>query len=260
MLILFLKAIKTNSTNQGELFNQLDPVKGYVRKDGTPVAPHQAHHQHAIPRRSLHGTQPDIPHLVQAARAKNQGNKEWLEYAKVTKRTAERIQHLISINVSDYVHQLDEAGIRHILKEHGNPASEIPRGQIPIQNDDFKRLTDVVNTWDELTTGNPTPNGIPTLVYRKQFADGETWFVEETRSGRKKLAARTLWKLKGTAAPRATPESGGVAHTPETFGGRSKNILPPPAPEDKAAKEPWQIPKTHKAFPRRCILFLKASA
>lgn len=46
-MILF-KAVKTKSASQSSLFDQADPVKGYTRKDGTFVAPHQAKHKHAL--------------------------------------------------------------------------------------------------------------------------------------------------------------------------------------------------------------------
>lgn len=94
----------------------------------------------------------------------------------------------------DFNHTIDNSAIRHILKQHGSESEE-KRGQIPVTDDDFERISEIVANYDNVEPGN-TKGTNPTIVYSKTFEDGTTVYVEEKRNGKKELAAVTLWKKK----------------------------------------------------------------
>ena len=93
-----------------------------------------------------------------------------------------------------YKHVIDNNAIRHALKHHGGK-SEDKRGQIPITDEDFNRLEDVVANYDNIVV-EKGKRGNDNIIYSKTYEDGTTIFVEENRVGRKELAAVTMWKMK----------------------------------------------------------------
>jgi len=100
------------------------------------------------------------------------------------------------VDVEGYNHVLDNSAIRHTFKQHGSE-QELDRGQIPITDEDFERILDVVENYDDVNveTGK---RGEDNIVYSKSYPDGTTIFVEEKRDKRKELAAVTMWKMKNT--------------------------------------------------------------
>ena len=99
------------------------------------------------------------------------------------------------IEIDDtYKHVIDNNAIRHTLKQHGGK-SELKRGQIPVTDEDFNRISDVVENYDNINIEEGKRGDI-NIVYSKTYADGITIFVEEKRDNRKELAAVTMWKKK----------------------------------------------------------------
>lgn len=114
------------------------------------------------------------------------------------------------LNVDGYNHVLDNNAIRHAIKQHGGE-NEINRGQLPITDEDFERLPEIVEDYDNVHLEQGKRNEITNIIYSKSYPDGTTIYVEEKRSGRKELAAVTMWKTKNTtltdANRNATPIS-----------------------------------------------------
>ena len=97
----------------------------------------------------------------------------------------------------DYKHVLDNNAIRHTLKEHGGKNEE-KRGQTPITDADFEKITDIVEDYDTIEV-KPGKRGNVSIVYSRTYDDGTTVYVEERRVNRKELAAVTMWKIKRPA-------------------------------------------------------------
>lgn len=173
------------------------------------------------------------------ALARKSGNDLWLDYDRVSDDEARKIKAQTGLDVAGYTHSLDESAARHMLKEHGDPGRQAALGQLPLTEDDLTRLPGIVHNFDSVSRGNKL-RGLDTVIFSKIFPDGTHYFVEEVRTGRRKLAAKTMWKERA-AAPRAAPE-GGVAHTSETFRSRAEpghepssetTISPPGGPVKK---------------------------
>ena len=153
-----------------------------------------------------------IVSMVRAALAnKRGGNKAFVDFAPVTAEVAARIKENAGLEVSGYVHSLDESGARHIHDEHGDPETEAARGQIAITEEDFARLPEIVSAPDDVYAGETLADGTPTVIFKKRMEDGTVYYVQEARKGRKKLAAKTLWKTRSVPHAEASQ-----AHTSET--------------------------------------------
>lgn len=167
------------------------------------------------------------------------GNSAFALYRPVDTVEAERLSALIRSDVSGFVHGADEAAIRHILRQHGDSATEEARGQIAVTRDDFARLPEITNpaTADGVDDGGLTNDGLPTIKYSKRY-NGYTYVVEEVRDGRQRLALKTMWKVR--AVPRTTSGEG-VAHTSETSGSQP--------PTNQSIAQPVAEPGTPPALP-----------
>lgn len=125
--------------------------------------------------------------------------------APVSPRLKEDLQaHGVKLD-GDFNHVIDNAAIRHTLKQHGGKNEE-KRGQIPITDADFGRIPDVVENYDEITVVDGK-RGDVNIIYSKTYEDGTTVFVEEKREKRKELAAVTMWKKQSPTLTDANREN-----------------------------------------------------
>ena len=102
------------------------------------------------------------------------------------------------VDVDDsYKHVIDNNAIRHALKKHGGQ-QEVKRGQIPLTDADFDRISDIVENYHTIDIENGKRNDI-NIRFSKSYEDGTTMYVEEKRDRRKELAMVTMWKTKNPA-------------------------------------------------------------
>lgn len=145
--------------------------------------------------------------------------------APVSSRLKEDLQaHGVKLD-GDFNHVIDNAAIRHTLKQHGGKNEE-KRGQIPITDADFGRIPDVVENYDEITVVDGK-RGDVNIIYSRTYEDGTTVFVEEKREKRKELAAVTMWKKQSPTLTDANRENTTpISDLSETsFGGKDTNNL-----------------------------------
>ncbi len=153
------------------------------------------------------------------------------DYRIVDDVEAQRIKDAIGLDVSGYTHSLDQGAVGHILKQHGGESERL-RGQIPITKDDIARIPEIVAEPDLIEHGGKTKDGLPSIRYRKRF-NGTTYYVEEVRMGKKRLAPKTMWKVatgatdasnpRAVLTPEATPASPPSPTTIQSAGTKVKD-------------------------------------
>ncbi len=136
-----------------------------------------------------------LAELVALALSRTSGNKVFLDFAKVSPKVAEQVLQATGLDVRDWVHSIDESALRHIFNRHGSAQTEEPRGQLAVEIADIARLTEVVLQPDAIVPTHPLPDGTPMVIFKKRVAH-DVVFVQEMRVGRKKLTAKTLWKIR----------------------------------------------------------------
>ena len=70
------------------------------------------------------------------------------------------------------------------------------------RNDDFKRIPDVIYSYDNVLFGKTDAKDTPLIKYSKKFDDGTIMYIEEIRNKRNTLTINTLYKYKRTGNPR----------------------------------------------------------
>ena len=107
-------------------------------------------------------------------------------------------QYAISIDAS-FCHVIDNSAVKHIFKFHSSHDEEL-RGQLPLAKSDLLMIPEIVKNYDSLNVSVNKRNQ-EVILYSKTFSDNTTFYVEEVRSGRKELAACTMYKRKKANSP-----------------------------------------------------------
>ncbi|MFI3219596.1 MAG: hypothetical protein QX189_10815 [Methylococcales bacterium] len=127
--------------------------------------------------------------MLSIALSRRDGNKAFTDIGEVTSEVAEKTKKATGIDVSGFVHAVDESAIRHIFEKHGNEKSEALRGQVAVTNEDIESIADVLMSPDNIEQGKKNN----TIELSKRIGN-EVFVVQEIRVGRKKLAIVTMWK------------------------------------------------------------------
>jgi hypothetical protein len=85
--------------------------------------------------------------------------------------------------------------MKHVLKGHGDEKKEKQYGQIAINENDFKRIPEIVSSPDLVMFGAKRHKN-DVLYYVKKMSDGTTLYLEEVLSKNKKLRSKTMFKRK----------------------------------------------------------------
>ena len=136
-----------------------------------------------------------IDEVIDAGKRKEHDKTE-VEIGEVTDVLAENAL-LHGYDIRGYKHTLDNYFVQHVMKQHGNQKAETARGNIAITEDDIRRIPDILSAPDFIVYGSTARTGNKAITFIKAEA-GSTVFVEEIRTGRKKLAGQTIYKTAGT--------------------------------------------------------------
>jgi hypothetical protein len=144
-----------------------------------------------------------ITELVQVALSRTNGNKAYFDLKAVTNEVADRVLEATGLDVHGWTHSIDESAIRHIFNRHGSHETEQPRGQLAVTLEDIERIVDVIASPDEVEATHPLADGTEVVVFKKKLGH-EVIYVQEMRVGRRKLTAKTLWKVRLMPPPDQT--------------------------------------------------------
>lgn len=153
--------------------------------------------------------------------------KKWIDYDEVTPKASKDILSITGINVDGFVHSIDESAINHSYNRHGD-RNEQRQDQEPITEKDFRLLPEVVSEYDSIEPGRKGKNAH--ILYKKRI-NGDIFFVEEVRTGRRKLSAVTIYKKKATDTPRVENNSDLVPYVQNDISQPNAQTIPQP-PQD----------------------------
>lgn len=136
--------------------------------------------------------------------------KELLQKTKQEKSKVERVvvsgitnrqkQDLVQIGVvvdDSWVHSLENSAVLHTEKQHGNSKIENNRKQEAITESDYELIPDILENYDKIEKSiNRDNQGREVVIYKKEYADGYIYYLEEIREKRKSLAFKTMYKKK----------------------------------------------------------------
>ena len=107
-----------------------------------------------------------------------------------------RLAKQYGYDIEGFRHTIDNFFINHANNRHSTARTETARGNVAITNDDILNIAKVYESPDYIIFGTKTKTGNPAIVYAKNMGNA-TVFVEDVRSGKKELAAETIYKKSG---------------------------------------------------------------
>jgi len=111
----------------------------------------------------------------------------------VAQKVVSKVKELYGIDISERKHIIADYDIRHIIKQHGNPEIEKAKGQIAVTTKDIEKIPDIINTYDNITTGNDNKQG-KTIRYIKEYSNNKMYVVEVIpNANNKSLYIKTMW-------------------------------------------------------------------
>lgn len=117
-----------------------------------------------------------------------------LGLGRVSQENAERILDEIGIDITGYHRMIDTQGVTHAFSSHG-PGNETRSDQVPISNEAVSLYVDIANNPDTISMRPKTRSELATIEYRRQI-NGHAIIVEEIRTGRRKLAFKSMYIKK----------------------------------------------------------------
>ena len=121
-----------------------------------------------------------ILQLVREAEITEWENNRWVIMGEPTPKEIKKLNELLNCDVTGFQRMIDISAIKHSRKKHPN-----------MTETDFCLIPMIIATAEEIIQGK-YPD---TVVYRKVLDKGY-YYVECTRTGRKRLAMKTFYKTK----------------------------------------------------------------
>ncbi|NJL06854.1 MAG: hypothetical protein HC900_00260 [Methylacidiphilales bacterium] len=182
----------------------LDEVEAYLNSLGLNLEASDAEIRAAIEAdqaRAAYGQERLAPEIVQNIRDLISFAKSAVRHVvrkvtlgEVSPALASTLKQAAGLDVSGYHHDVDADAMRHIMRKHGDSATEERRGQIAITDDDFVKIPTIIAGADYIVTGAKNTRGQDIVGYIKRMEDGAVLYLEEVRTGRKTLSTLSMRK------------------------------------------------------------------
>ena len=122
----------------------------------------------------------------------------------MSEEEAARLLAQTGLDLRGYTHMIDKSAINHIFKNHG-VGREWRQQHIPVTEEDILRVPEIVANPDSSKKLPQKSRDIECIEHKKRD-DGITFIVEEVRTGKKRLALKSIHKV--TTGAGATVGSG----------------------------------------------------
>jgi hypothetical protein len=112
----------------------------------------------------------------------------------VTVDDAALLKNKFGVEVEGYTRKVDNFGVIHTYKNHGNPSKEEKRGQVAVVTDDFALIVEITKAENAVEISK-NKLGRDCIIY-SYINDSAYYYVEEIRTGKKELVLNTMYKIK----------------------------------------------------------------
>jgi hypothetical protein len=100
------------------------------------------------------------------------------------------------LDVTGFMLIVDDQHVIHASRRHGSPRTEMQRGQLPLEFDDYARLPRILGDPDTIEPGATGRRGGPSVVVTKAIGGVRYRVVIELRMRRRQLAFVSMFKAR----------------------------------------------------------------
>ena len=175
-----------NKTSQNGYMeqNNINEFNGYTQKEIDNIKSNKI---------SIAQSNEDISNFVNNSRKVPGNFKMYL--GKITENVSNTIKSTLGINVDNYNISLKTDDVRKIFKDHGSEKTEIPRGQVPITENDFLNIPNIINNPDIVSEAGKSPQDKPVIKFEKNI-NGNNVVVTYVSDKHNNLELQTMYKFK----------------------------------------------------------------
>lgn len=160
----------------------------------------------------------DIDIFIETAKKAPSNAK--LYFGKIGSNIAKKIKSKLGVEIENYNLSLSANAINHILKNHGDIKTETDRGQVAINDNDFKLIPQIVTEFDDVIDSGLTTEGKKVITFKKRI--GDTYYLINYVSDKNhNLEVKTMYKQKKKNSATASDELNPQSWTSETDSGTS---------------------------------------
>jgi hypothetical protein len=134
--------------------------------------------------------------FIRNARSQSNSNKK-MYFGIIPKNLAEMIKKDTGIDIESYNVSISENEIRKIFKSHGDEATELPRGQRAITEDDIVNIPKIIQNPDKIILDDELYGKNFVIKFTKTI-NGRTTVVSYASDKHQDLAVQTLYSGKGS--------------------------------------------------------------
>lgn len=142
----------------------------------------------------IDGVDINTKEFIEKALSNNIEQNAVLYMGKVPNNIAQEINSLTGNSVDGYSFALTNNEIRKIIKDHGNPDIETPRGQIPVTPDILSKIRDVVENPESIKLSNKDRFGKPVLQFEKRI-NGYSVYLQVVSDKGRRLSPVTFYVI-----------------------------------------------------------------
>ena len=164
--------------------NNINEFNGYTQKEIDNIKSNKI---------SIAQSNEDISNFVNNSRKVPGNFKMYL--GKITENVSNTIKSTLGINVDNYNISLKTDDVRKIFKDHGSEKTEIPRGQVPITENDFLNIPNIINNPDIVSEAGKSPQDKPVIKFEKNI-NGNNVVVTYVSDKHNNLELQTMYKFK----------------------------------------------------------------
>lgn len=135
----------------------------------------------------------DIVNFAKSVKEKKATFKK-LYVGKVAQKISNFIKNTLGLDVAGYNISINKNGVEHSINQHGSE-SELLRGQVPINENDFKNIPKIVNEADHISRGYDTKEKKPSITFEKNI-DGNNVVITYVSDKHHNLELQSMYKFK----------------------------------------------------------------
>lgn len=181
---------KHSRADNGQFGNGSSSAKNSLTGGFAPI--HQMAASGGGSNPTQHKGKADLSEIFQVATSRTDGNRSFANISHISGSMAQKVEQETGVDVSGWVHGIDEAAIRHILRKHGDSAKEAKRGQIAVTQQDIENLGNILNSPDTVKYGGINDRGNEVVELEKEIGD-KVFVIHEMRAGQQKMSVTSMW-------------------------------------------------------------------
>lgn len=137
----------------------------------------------------------DLDDLIALAKTEGNNKNKVIIIGEIESEMANLLAEQSGVLLNGYKYSIDVYAIKHILKNHGTPEIETPKGQVAITDSDFEQITDILENPDLVFYDGKNKLGKDVFQFQKMIGD-KYIVIKEVRTGKKQLALNTMRIIK----------------------------------------------------------------